>query len=204
MGTRKIIIMLMIVFFFFCGCGYRIHLVRVEPEKKSTTTTKNELKPQYYAASSSVNPVTLTYADIETKKVYIQKASETLKHFFRVARDLKKRKDISNRKELGFEASSYIKHYVEPILNDAGAIDNLGIKAEVAKLYLECAYLFYELAGYYQARYYLRQLAYDFESNFVLGITTDQIYTGFNTVAEGIAYLNEMVSLKLAAKTATT
>lgn len=204
MGTRKIITMLMIVFFFFCGCGYRIRLVRVEPEKKSTTITKNEPKFQYYDAPSSVNPVTLTYADIETKKVYIQKVSETLKNFFLVARDLKKRKDISNIKELGFEASSYIKHYVEPILDDAGVIDNLGIKAEVAKLYLECAYLFYELAGYYQARYYLRQLVYDFESSFMLGITTDQIYTGFNTVAEGIEYLNKMVSLELSAKTATT
>jgi len=204
MGTRKIITMLMIVFFFFCGCGYRIRLVRVEPEKKPTTITKNEPKFQYYDAPSSVNPVTLTYADIETKKVYIQKVSETLKNFFLVARDLKKRKDISNIKELGFEASSYIKHYVEPILDDAGVIDNLGIKAEVAKLYLECAYLFYELAGYYQARYYLRQLVYDFESSFMLGITTDQIYTGFNTVAEGIEYLNKMVSLELSAKTATT
>jgi len=209
MVTRKTVMLVLGALLYFSGCGYGLYFVHVDPEEGSETRiTKSdipkesgELNAQHYYNTHSQNPVILTHADIEKKKVYIQKADEALKHFYLVACDTRKRGNISSLNELGREANRYVKIYVEPILNDAGAIENMETRAEVAKLYLVTASLYYELAGYYQAKYYLTELTERFGKAFLLGITTDNKESGYSTVAEGIEYLERRISLKQTADT---
>jgi len=197
MGTQKNILVAMIVFFLFSACQQSIQLTSVKSDKTVANATDTEPKSEYYAAFSSVDPIPLTHVDIGKKVAYINNASTTLKHFYTVAKDLNKRDDIVNRKLLGLESSKYILQYVKPILNDSDAISNQYTKAKVVNLHLACAYLFYELEGYNQAKYHLRRLVEGYESSFILSVSPDKIYGNINTVAEGIAHIDKMINQKL-------
>ncbi len=210
METRKRIFMSWIMLFLFAGCGYGVYFVHSDPNQEATekiTTSdssdvSDDLIARYYYTTSSPDPVILTFAEIEKKKIYIQNAKETLQHFHRIAHDIHKRKDVLSTEELGREANIYIKAYVEPVLNDPEAFENSETRAEMARLYLLSSSLYYELDGYYQAKYYLKQLTDRFGIDFLSGISVEQTDTGFNTVAEGVDYLQKKISLKQIAKTA--
>jgi hypothetical protein len=196
MGAKKNIIMIMAVFFLISACQQGIQLAPVASDQALSAATNNEAKGEYYAAFTSVDPIPLSRVDIGKKIAYINNASTTLKHFYTVACDINKRGDAANRKLLGLESSKYILQYVKPILNDPGAINDIHTKAKVANLHLECAYLFYAVEGYNQARYHLRRLVEGFESSFIMSIPADKIYSDINTVAEGIAYIDRMITMK--------
>lgn len=184
------------------GCGYGLYVVKVDPEKKSTTPVQMEenmdLATQYYATSTSAEAVNLAHSDIERKAIYVQEAVKTLKHFCLIANDIQDTRDFDRRKELGREANNYIRTYIEPVLNDAEARDSMETKAGITELHLLSACIYYQLSGYYQARYYLEQLTSRFEPEFVSGITTDPDCTGFNTIGEGADHLKKMIAMKLA------
>jgi len=204
MTIRKKIVTIIASFFFVSGCGYGLYFVKVDPGEEVTTpiTTKGEADEagdqtnRYYYSGRSQSPVILTHADTDKKKVYINRAKETLMQFRVLARDTRNLKDDFSTKELGREADSYMKNYIEPIINDPDAVGNMEIKAEIAKLQLLSAALYYDLAGYYQARYYLKKLTEQYENDFLSSVTIDQMDIGFNTLAEGIDGLQKMISSK--------
>ena len=146
----------------------------------------------------------LTHADTDKKKIYINRAKETLMQFRVLARDTRNLKDDFSTEELGREADSYVKNYIEPIINDPDAVRNMEIKAEIAKLQLLSAALYFDLAGYYQAKYYLKRLTEQYESDFLSSVTIDQMDIDFNTLAEGIEGLQRMISSKQTVNTENT
>ena len=198
-------------FFFVSGCGYGLYFVKVDPGEEVATpiTTKSESDEsgdrtaQYYSGRTQ-SPVMLTHADIDKKKAYINRAKEILMQFRVLARDTCNLKDDKDTQELGREADSYVKNYIEPIINDPDAVGNAEIKAEIAKLQLLSAVLYFDLAGYYQAEYYLRRLTEQYEADFLSSVTIDQMDIGFNTLAEGIDGLKKMISSKQPVNTEST
>ncbi len=212
MTMKKIVLLMMTSFFFLSGCGYGLYVVQVDPGETETTpiTTKDEseeagdITSQYYGSNKSQDPVILTHADIDKKKVYISRAKEMLMQFRILARDTRKLKDDTSVKELGREANSYVKNYIEPIISDPDATENLETKAEIARLYLLSAALYFDLAGYYQAKYYLNRLTEQYEGDFLSSVTIDQMGIGFNTLAEGIEDLKNRISSKQTVSTENT
>ena len=99
--------------------------------------------------------------------------------------------------EIGQEANKYIKMYVEPIIFDHNAIENLETKAEIAKLHLLSAFLYFDLAGYYQSSYYLNRLNGRFGTEYLSTITTEHRDYDFNTLAEGIEDLEREIAIKI-------
>lgn len=204
MATKKLSVMILTSFFIFSGCGYGLYVVQTDKEKNVETQvtatedskTGEDEASRYYYTTHSPSPIVLTHADIDKKKVYISRAKETLINFRTMARDTGKRKDEVFIKEVGREANSYVKIYVEPILNDPDAIGNLETKAEIAKLHLLSASLYFELSGYFQSKFYLERLVEQYESDFLSGITIDQMHIGYSTVAEGIKDLQKRIALK--------
>ena len=203
--TRKIILMLVSISI-FSGCGYV--LVRVDEDRNASIplvvteeNLDNRSKPRYYYTTQSPSPVVLTHADIKNKKVYIERAKETLMQFRVIARDLSNQEEEQYVKEIGREANSYVKSYVEPIINDPDAVGHLETRAEIAKLHLLSASLYYELAGYFQAKFYLERLSGQYENDFLSSITIDQLHMGYSTVFEGIQDLQKKIALKQMAAT---
>ncbi len=209
MQKRKAIITVTILLLSFSGCGYSLYIGRDDSgnkkqrsiEKVAISGESDDIEPRYYLADTFPNPVILTHAGMTRKKAYIENAYATLMDFHSVVVDIKKRGKPSMLKEIGHEVNTYIVNYVEPVLNDREAIENLESRAEIAKLYLTTAYLYYDLGGYYRAKYYLRQLNERVEDSFLWGITTNEMNSEFHTVAEGVAFLNKQISLKLTSGT---
>ena len=205
--TRKII-MMMVSAFIFSGCGYV--LVHVDQDKNASNpvavteeTLDKGVKSRYYYTTQSPSPIALTHTDIANKKVYIERAKETLMQFRVIARDISKREDELFVKEIGREANNYVKNYVEPIINDPDAVGNLETRAEIAKLHLLSASLYFELAGYFQAKFYLERLTGQYENDFLSSITIDQLHMGYSTVSEGIQDLQKKIALKQMTSTGT-
>ena len=205
--TRKII-MMMVSAFIFSGCGYV--LVRVDQDKNASNpvavteeTLEEGVTSRYYYTTQSPSPISLTHADIANKKVYIERVKETLMQFRVIARDISKREDELFVKEIGREANSYVKNYVEPIINDPDAVGNLETRAEIAELHLLSASLYFELAGYFQAKFYLERLTGQYENDFLSSITIDQLHMGYSTVSEGIQDLQKKIALKQMTSTGT-
>ncbi len=212
MAIKKISVMILASFFTLSGCGYGLYFVQMDKEEQVEiqVTAQEESKTgedeasRYYYTTHSPSPIILTHADIDKKKVYISRAKETLMHFRTMARDTAMRKEEVFIKEVGREANSYVKIYIEPILNDPDAIGNLETKAEIAKLHLLSASLYFELAGYFQSKFYLERLVEQYENDFLSGITIDQMHLGYGTVAEGIKDLQKRISLKQMTTTSNT
>ncbi len=204
MMTKRLSVMILTSFFIFSGCGYGLYVVQMDKEKEAgtqvtatdATKTDEDTTSRYYYTTHSPSPIILTHADIDKKKVYIRRTKETLIHFRTLARDTGKRKDDVFVKEIGREANSYVKIYVEPILNDPDAVGNLETKAEIAKLHLLSASLYFELAGYFQSKFYLERLIEQYENDFLSGITINQMHIGYGTIAEGIKDLQKRIALK--------
>ncbi len=204
MATKKICAMILTSILTLSGCGYGLYFVQMDKEKKVETqvTAKEETKTgedatsRYYYTTHSPSPIILTHADIDKKKVYISRIKDTLINFRTLARDTGKRKEDIYVKEIGREANSYVKIYVEPILNDPDAVGNLETKAEIAKLHLLSASLYFELAGYFQSKFYLERLVEQYENDFLSGITINQMHIGYGTIAEGIKDLQKRIAMK--------
>jgi len=203
MAIKRLSVMILTSFFIFSGCGYGLYVVQVDKDKKADTQvtaketkTDENVASRYYYTTHSPSPIILTHADIDKKKVYISRTKETLINFRTLARDTAKRKDDVFVKEIGREANSYVKIYVEPILNDPDAVGNLETKAEIAKLHLLSASLYFELSGYFQSKFYLERLSEQYENDFLSGITINQMHIGYSTIAEGIKDLQKRIALK--------
>lgn len=202
MTTRRLIITIVASFIILSGCGYA--LVHVDPDEKlAGQVTEKELPDglddgtsRYYYTTQSPSPIALTHADIAKKKLYISRVKETLMNFCLIARDTSRRENELFIKEIGRESNSFVKNYVEPIINDSEAVRNLETKAEIAKLQLLSASLYFELAGYFQAKFYLERLSGQYEIDFLSSVTMDQMHTGYSTVAEGITELQKKIALK--------
>ena len=202
MTTRRLIITIVASFIILSGCGYA--LVHVDPDEKvAGQVTEKELPDglddgtsRYYYTTQSPSPIALTHADIAKKKIYISRVKETLMNFCLIARDTSRRENELFIKEIGRESNSFVKNYVEPIINDSEAVRNLETKAEIAKLQLLSASLYFELAGYFQAKFYLERLSGQYEIDFLSSVTMDQMHTGYSTVAEGITELQKKIALK--------
>ncbi|RLC02693.1 MAG: hypothetical protein DRI57_29840, partial [Deltaproteobacteria bacterium] len=121
---------------------------------------------------------------------------EALINFCLIARDTGRRENELFVKEIGREANSFVKIYVEPIVNDSEAVRNLKTKAEIAKLQFLSASLYFELAGYFQAKFYLERLSGQYESDFLSSVTMNQMHMSYSTVAEGITDLQKRIALK--------
>jgi len=203
MAIKKICVMILSSILMLSGCGYGLHFVKMDKEKKvgtqviaKETKTGEDATSRYYYTTNSPSPIILTHSDIDKKKVYINRIKETLLNFRTVAHDTAKLEDDVCVKEIGREANSYVKTYVEPILDDPDAVGNLETNAEIAKLHLLSASLYFEMAGYFQSKFYLERLIEQYESDFLSGITINQMHIGYSTVAEGIKGLQKRIALK--------
>ena len=203
MTTRRLIITIVTSFIILSGCGYA--LVHVDPDENLATqvTEKdesdgvNDETSRYYYTTQSLSHIALTHADIAKKKNYISSVKDTLMNFCLIARDTTRRENELFIKEIGREANSFVKIYVEPIINDSEAVRNLETKSEIAKLQLLSASLYFELGGYFQAKFYLERLSGQYESDFLSSVTMDhQMHLGFSTVADGITDLQKRIALK--------
>jgi hypothetical protein len=202
MTTRRLIITIVASFIILSGCGYS--LVHVDPDEKvAVQVTEKDASDgiddetsRYYYTTQSPSPIALTHADIAKKKIYISRVKETLINFCLIARDTGRRENELFVKEIGREANSFVKIYVEPIVNDSEAVRNLETKAEIAKLQFLSASLYFELAGYFQAKFYLERLSGQYENDFLSSVTMNQNHMGYSTVAEGITDLQKRIALK--------
>lgn len=192
MGIKKIILIITGSFVFFAGCGYDLVLVPKQPNDETTKTSNLKLK-NYYPATV-INPIVLTHADFAKKKVYVFNTKITVEQFRLFAGDTRKFEDNLKTEELGREANKFIKMYVDPIIHDNEVIENPETKAEIAKLYLLSASLYFDLGRPYQARYYLDWLDGRFGGEYLSAITTEQGDDGFITLAEGIENLRKKIS----------
>ncbi len=200
--ARILITMILSSIFFFSGCGYGLYFVHgPETQEEVQVVTENEdsvkdESSQYYYATYLVDPIMLEHVDLAKKKAYIKNVKETLVNFYKVARDTHRRQNDNFIKELGREVNNYVKIYIEPVINDPEAVENLETRPEIAKLHLLSASLYFDLSGYYQAKFYLERLSERYESEFLSSITIDQMNIGYSTVAEGVKGLKEKISLK--------
>lgn len=193
MGIKKIILIITGSFVFFAGCSYDIVLVKRKPNDETTKTS--DLKLRNYYPATVINPIVLTHADLEKKKAYILNTKITVEQFRLFADDARKFEDNLKTEELGREANKYIKMYVDPIIHDNEVIENPETKAEIAKLYLLSASLYFDLARPYQAKYYLDWLNGRFEGEYLSAITTERGDDGLVTLAEGIENLRKKISV---------
>jgi hypothetical protein len=192
MGIKKIILIITASFLFFAGCGY--DLVLVPKQQNDDTPKTSDLKLKNYYPNSAINPIVLTHADFYKKKAYILNTKIAVEQFRLFAHDTRKFEDNLKTEELGREANKYIKMYVDPIIHDNEVIENPETKAEIAKLYLLSAWLYYDLARPYQAKYYLDWLNGRFGGEYLSAVTTEQGDDGFITLAEGIEKLRKKIS----------
>ncbi len=157
--------------------------------------TPRHFAPRDYAAISWLSPVVLTYADIDKKKDYILSTKKSLKRFLIVTKDFRASRDNVNIEEIGREANSFIGIYVDPIISDHGALNNVETKLETAKLHLLCALLYYDLAGYNQSKKYLDLFHQRFGKDpAMLDLSIDPMDIGFNTLSAGIQDLEKKLS----------
>jgi len=200
MDIKRIVFLTMASLFMFAGFGYGADLVNDITQAKSLQTHDKpgdiEDTSIYYYTTTFQTPVVLNYASIERKKAYIQEAKEILKRFRLITNVALRRNDDHGVMELGREANSYIALYVKPIVNDTDAVGSLKTKAMTAELQLLCAYLYYDLGGFYQAKFWLKRLQRRYTRDFLSGIIVDQRGLGFNTLAEGVDDLKWMISIK--------
>jgi len=157
--------------------------------------TPRHFAPRDYATISWLSPVVLTYADIDKKKDYILSTKKSLKRFLVITRDFRTSRDNVNIEEIGREANSFIEIYVEPIINDPGALSNVETRLETAKLHLLCAMLYHDLAGYNQSKKYLDLIHRRYGKDpAMLDLSIDPMDIGFNTLSAGIQELENKLS----------
>ena len=209
MTTRRRLIMFLASFIILSGCGYS--LVHVDSDEKADVQVTEKIESdgledensRYYYTTQAPSQIALTHADIAKKKQYIGSVKDTLMNFRLIASDTTRRENELFIKETGREANSFVKTYVEPIINDPEAVRNLETKAEIAKLQLLSASLYYELSGYFQAKFYLERLSERYQSDFLSSVTVDEMQMGYSTLSEAIAGLQKKITLKQASPSGT-
>ncbi|MBU0986347.1 MAG: hypothetical protein KKH68_03755 [Proteobacteria bacterium] len=200
METKKTILMVTAACMIFLGCAYDLILIPGGSKKKSETPkVTNQTSPKNtrgkrinYNTTGFQNPIILTRMDIKKKKAYIHNVKETLKLFRLIVGDTRTRGKTLSIDELSREAHKYMEVYVKPLINDSEANENSEIKIETAKLYLLCAFLYFDIAGYNKVTQYLKLIHTRYgKDSYLRRMRIDQKDIGFATLAEGVMELQK-------------
>ena len=185
----------------FLGCTYDFIYVRGgSNNKEEIPKATNHIPPPQphritpidYHTLALQNPIILTRMDIKKKKAYIHNATQTLKRFRRIIGDMRSRGNTLSMDELSRESHKYMEAYVKPLITDPEANENPALKIETATLYLLCAFLYVDIAGFDRGTQYLNLIKTRYgENSYLHKIRVDQKNVGFSTLHQGIMELQK-------------
>jgi len=187
----------------FLGCTYDFIYVRggsknkAEPPKAMSDIPppkSRSITPMDYHTMALQNPIILTRMNIKKKKAYIHNATQTLKRFREVISNMQSRGKTLSMDELSRESHKYMEVYVKPLINDPEANENSELKIETATLYLLCAFLYVDIAGFDKGTQYLNLIQTRYgKDSYVHKIRIDQKDVGFSTLDQGIMELQKRI-----------
>lgn len=135
--------------------------------------------------------------DIQAKRKHMHNLQSTLLLYNTLIDNIKLYHPKSNLNSLATELDKYINTYVEPLLIDYDLTKSNETSAEIAKLYLILASLYYKLDDKNQVRKYIRlfQTRYG-ENKDYFDLTMNSTNIGYSTLGEGIRELAEKVDYR--------
>jgi len=144
-----------------------------------------------------VRPAIVAHMDMAQKQLYLANVKGSLKGLMQSAEDVSIRKKPQAMAQLRTEGDKFIRCYVEPILVDKQALENLDARLEVAKLYLLTARFYLQTEVPEQTRRYLTRVEKTFgDNNIFMNAGFDRSDIGYGTLQEGVAALRKELSAR--------
>jgi|GEM_PF-1291061 len=210
MEIKKPILMVTASCMIFLGCTYDFIYVRGGSKNKAATPKvtnyipppkTHRITPVDYHTMALSNPIILTRMDIKKKKAYIHNVKQTLKLFRVIVGNMRTRGKTLSIDELGRESHKYMEVYVKPLINDSEANENSELKIETATLYLLCAFLYVDIAGYNKGTQYLNLIQTRYgKDSYLHKMRIDQKDIGFSTLNQGIMEFQKRMPVVQAGK----
>lgn len=144
-----------------------------------------------------VRPAIVGHMDMSQKQLYLANVKGSLKGLLQSAEDVSARKKPQAMAQLRTEGDKFIRGYIEPILVDKQALENLDTRLEVAKLYLLTARFYLQTEVPEQTRRYLTRIETNFgKNNIFMNASFDRSDIGYGTLQEGVAALRKELSAR--------
>ena len=136
--------------------------------------------------SPELRPVVVAHMDLAQKKRYLQEVKASMRDMLNSVDDLTRRRKPQAMSLVRARGDEYVAIYVEPILGDAVAGENLDTKFDVAKLYLLTAKFYLRTGAYEQSRGYLKRMASRYAGNAIfMNASLDRADIGYASLQEG-------------------
>jgi hypothetical protein len=147
-----------------------------------------------YALPKQIIPANI---DIQSKRKHMHDLRSTLLLYNALIDNIKLYHPKSNLDSLANELETYINTYVDPLLIDYDLSKSNETSAEIARLYLIIASLYYKLHDRKQVRKYIKlfQTRYG-ENKDYFDLTLNSTNLGYSTLGEGFRELAEKVDYR--------